>query len=116
MSQRERRYHPLLDPSVDPRADRFTTTDWFLKLKETEKFLDKTTSQYLGAQRQIHEMNEVMGWLLKVCEMVFRKKNRAAREWLQEAVKRFPWLVLYFSEKRIATDQLISDDETHPAR
>ncbi|NIS82180.1 MAG: hypothetical protein GTO14_18680 [Anaerolineales bacterium] len=108
MSREDREWHPVLDPSIDPRADRFTTTDWFLKLKETEKFLDRTTSQFLDAKRQIHEMNDVMGWLLKIGEMVYLKQYAAAHEWLKKAVRRFPWLIIYFHEKRISTDELIS--------
>lgn len=116
MRRREdRRWHPVLDPSMDPRADRITTTDWFLKLKETEKFLDRTTSQFLAAKRQIHEMNDVMGWLLKISEMVFRRQYTAAREWLNKALKRFPWLIIYFDEKRIATDELIGDEKLESA-
>lgn len=111
MSQENRKWHPILEPDNDARADRFTTTDWFLKLKETEKFLDRTTVQFLNAQRQIQEMNDVMGWLLKISEKVYEKKYRTARQWLDKALIRYPWLFMYFNENRIDTANLIPEDE-----
>ena len=113
MSQQERKWHPILEPDSDTRADRFTTTDWFLKLKETEKFLDRTTVQFLNAQRQIQEMNDVMGWLLKISENVYRKKYRTARKWLDKALIRYPWLFMYFNDNRIDTANLLPEEETH---
>ncbi len=115
MSEEKRKWHPILEPNNDARADRFTTTDWFLKLKETEKYLDRTTVQFLNAQRQIQEMNDVMGWLLKISEKVYQKKYRTARKWLDKALIRYPWLFMYFNESRIDTANLIPDNETEEA-
>jgi hypothetical protein len=112
MSQEERKWHPILEPDNDARAERFTTTDWFLKLKETEKYLDRTTVQFLNAQRQIQEMNDVMGWLLKISEKVYQKKYRTARKWLDKALIRYPWLFMYFNESRIDTANLIPEHES----
>lgn len=99
-----------VDPSTHPRADLVDTTDWFLKLKQTEKHLDRTTEQYLIAQEQIEQMKLIVGWFLKIIEMVQRQDLAAATRWLEKALVQFPWLAPYLKDKRIATDRLISKE------
>ncbi|NIS79250.1 MAG: hypothetical protein GTO14_03300 [Anaerolineales bacterium] len=103
-----------VDPDTHPRAELVDTTDWFLKLKRTEKDLDRTKKQYILAQRQIDEMNAVLGWCLKIIEMVYRERIDAANDWLEKALVRFPWLRSHLSEKRIVTDRLLSDHGLEP--
>jgi hypothetical protein len=66
--------------------------------------------QFLNAQRQIQEMNDVMGWLLKISEKVYQKKYRTARKWLDKALIRYPWLFMYFNENRIDTANLVPEE------
>lgn len=104
------------DSSTHPRAELVDTTDWFLKLKQTEKHLDRTTEQYLIAQEQIEQMKEIIGWFLKIIEMIQRQDLVAAIKWLEKALIRFPWLAPYLKDKRIATDRLISKEADKPAK
>lgn len=100
------------DPDTHPRAELVDTTDWFLKLKRTEKELVQTKKEYVLAQHQIDEMNAVFAWCLKILEMVYQKRNIAANQWLGKALEKYPWLESYLTDKRVDTDRLIDDPES----